>query len=66
MINFFNIIVYNNMKSSFVADSRVIPRSLQLTPRPILGRGLLDNEAEAMKNVLAMRKIVRKMPISRR
>ncbi len=54
------------MKSSFVADSRVIPRSPQLTPRPILGRGLLDNEAEAMKNVLAMRKIVRKMPISRR
>lgn len=30
------------------------------------GRGLLDNEAEAMRNVLAMRKIVRKMPISRR
>ena len=54
------------MKSSFVADSRVIPRSHQLTPRPILGRGLLDNEAEAMRNVLAMRKIVRKMPISRR
>ena len=56
------------MKSSFVADSRVIPRSLQLTstPRPMVGRGLLDNEAEAMRNVLAMRKIVRKMPISRR
>ena len=66
MINFFYIIVHNNMKSSFVADSRVIPRSPQLTPRPMVGRGLLDNEAEAMRNVLAMRKIVRKMPISRR
>ena len=62
------------MKSSFVADSRVIPRSLQLTSTPrsiqfgeqLSGRGLLDNEAEAMRNVLAMRKIVRKMPISRR
>ena len=35
-------------------------------PAPRGGRGLLDNEAEAMRNVLAMRKIVRKMPISRR
>ena len=52
-------------RGDFVAESRVIPNSIQLGAE-IFGRGLVDKEAEALRNILTMRKIVRKMPISRR